>query len=752
MTSLSKRLPKFFVFILIVLTASCKKNYEEPTISLEGYEIEEGFELSVIASEPFLEAPVQIDFDSKGRIWVAEMNGFMRDVDGTGENRPTGTIKILEDLDQDGVVDHSKIFIDSLVMPRALAMAYGGLLYVEPPNLYFVDIDENDQPINRVLVDSLYALEGNPEYQPNGLRLNIDNWFYNAGSHFKYQRKNGEWIKKPTTYRGQWGVSQDNFGRLYYNNNSTQLLGDYILPNRLVRNEYMIPNKGVNQKLTKDQNVYPIHAARVNRGYVDGVLNKDSLLLEVTAACSPLVYRGSAFPANYDQNVFVCIPEINAIKRNILSFEGNKVVAKQAWNNKEFLASTDEGFRPVNLSVGPDGNMYVVDMHRGVIQHNAFLSPYLKKKAKEFKLDTIVTSGRILKITSKSSKVREIPNLDEASDSELVALLSHENGYIRDQAQHRLVYKGSNDVVPLLKDLANDTQRPIAQIHALNTLNGLGEGLSFEILSEITRKSQPDVVAHAIVLLENFREKSNIDQAHQLFEGLSKKADKTIDLYLASTLGYWSKGQQNQFLPLFNTLQNRYKNNPVVQEALMSGMENLEPQFLASIEDNESNEVFEELWEKNQMRQAKDEKNPIYVRNGSSQDSRTKGAKLYRQICAACHQADGTGAEGLAPPLANSEHIFPSEKLGLIILHGLRGPIDVNGVHYDINHAMPGLNSNETLSDKDISAIVSYVSNAFSKYPKGLREKKVKELRDVTPKEDGGFTIEELDETLKTLK
>ena len=141
MTSLSKRLPKFFVFILIVLTASCKKNYEEPTISLEGYEIEEGFELSVIASEPFLEAPVQIDFDSKGRIWVAEMNGFMRDVDGTGENRPTGTIKILEDLDQDGVVDHSKIFIDSLVMPRALAMAYGGLLYVEPPNLYFVDIN-----------------------------------------------------------------------------------------------------------------------------------------------------------------------------------------------------------------------------------------------------------------------------------------------------------------------------------------------------------------------------------------------------------------------------------------------------------------------------------------------------------------------------------------------------------------------------------------------------------------------------------
>lgn len=95
-------------------------------------------------------------------------------------------------------------------------------------------------------------------------------------------------------------------------------------------------------------------------------------MVNVTAACGPLVYRGGMFPADYDQNVFVCVPEANLIKRNILSFYGDRVEAKQAWQGKEFLASTDEGFRPVNLSNGPDGNMYVVDMHRGVIQHYAF--------------------------------------------------------------------------------------------------------------------------------------------------------------------------------------------------------------------------------------------------------------------------------------------------------------------------------------------------------------------------------------------
>ena len=84
--------------------------------------------------------------------------------------------------------------------------------------------------------------------------------------------------------------------------------------------------------------------ASVNRGYEEGVLNQDSLLVNVTAACGPLVYRGGMYPDDYDQNVFVCVPEVNLIKRNILSFYGDRVEAKQAWQGKEFLASTDEGF------------------------------------------------------------------------------------------------------------------------------------------------------------------------------------------------------------------------------------------------------------------------------------------------------------------------------------------------------------------------------------------------------------------------
>lgn len=752
MTLLQKAVLRSYpCFFLLFLFLSCKKSYEEPRVSLNGYRIEDGFELELVASEPLLDAPVQIDFDTKGRIWVAEMSGFMRDVDGTGENQPSGSIKILEDRDDDGVMDHTKVFLDSLVMPRALALVYGGVLYAVPPHLYFVEIDENDQPKNRVLVDSLYALEGNPEYQPNGLRLNIDNWIYNAGSHFRYQRKNGVWKKEPTTYRGQWGISPDNYGRLYYNNNSTQLLGDYMLPNRLVRNPFLIPSKGVNQKLTQDQRVYPLHAARVNRGYVDGVLDKDSLLIEVTAACGPLVYRGGAFPAGYDQNVFVCIPEINAVKRNILSFKGDAVEAKQAWEGKEFLASTDEGFRPVNLANGPDGSMYIVDMHRGVIQHHAFLSPYLKKKAQEAQLDTLVDFGRILRVRPASAGESKVPDLDHLSASELVRLFKNKNGYLRDQAQHRLVYKGMDEVEDELLQMAQDASDPIAQVHALHTLKGLEKDLSFDVLEGIAKNSNPEVVGHVLVLLEDLVSDENAMAAQALFQELLEVDQGAIDLYLATTLGEWARVSES-FYSLMEVLRDRHNDDPVYVEALLSGFSSPDTELLALLDDKQDDTLLKKEVLKNIERRNKDKKNPIYVRKGSRQDSRTRGAKLFRQICASCHQSNGTGAEGLAPPLVGSEHILPPEKLGLIILHGLKGPIEVDGTLYEMNHSMPGLNSNPTLSDKDISAIISYVTNAFSKYPKGLPTDRVKELRELPSKSGSEYTIEELDATVKSLK
>lgn len=733
----------FSLLFAIVMFSSCASSYEETLVSLEDYKIEDGFELGLIAAEPLMVAPVAMSFDDTGRIWVVEMPGYMANLEGRGEDEHNGSIKILKDLDDDGMMDHYSVFLDSLVLPRALAHVYGGLLYAEPPYLYFTEI-ENDRPKNRIVVDSMYAPEGNPEHQPNGLVMNIDNWIYNAKSNFRYRRENGIWVKEATTFRGQWGISNDDFGRLYYNDNSTQLIGDYVLPNRLTRNEYLTPKHGVHKRLTNDQRVYPLQPTLVNRGYVPGVLDADSLLVNVTSACSPLVYRGGNFPLDYNHNVFVCVPEANLIKRNILTFHGDSTSAKQAWEGKEFLASLDEGFRPVSLANGPDGSMYVVDMHRGIIQHRAYASPYYKKKAIASQLDTLVNYGRIFKISATGSQTTSLSN--ELDKEQLLASLNNSNGWIRDRAQQKLIQGLIPEQIPFLKSMVMDEEKPLAQLHALYVLEGTGE-LSFEFLEQAVTSVNTQLAAHCIVLLEDFINRDNIGKALRIFEHLILRKDTGINLYLATTLGSWARLEQRTFFPLMVQLLENHDSNPMLREALLSGLSGQEEAFCDYL-DTESAWTYKVLKEdisKILELRNNNQKNRIFTRVSLAEDNRTKGAKLYRQICASCHGINGDGMEGLAPPLLKSKYLSePTEPLALILLHGLNGPITVDGTQYEYNQAMPGLIGNENLTDKDIAGIISYVTNAFSDSPKGISTKKIKELRSVKSKSGGEFTEAEL--------
>ena len=741
------RLMHFKLFPLLILGCilfSCKESYEETFVPLDSYKIENGFSLEVIAAEPLLKAPVAMDFDAKGRIWVAQMPGYMSDIQGSEEEEPTGSIRILEDLDGDGVADHAKIFIDSIIMPRALAHVYGGLLYAAPPNLWFVEIDD-DKPINKVLVDSLYAVEGNPEHQPNALELNIDNWIYNAKSNFRYRRKNGVWQKEPTTFRGQWGMTHDNFGRLYYNDNSRILLGDYVLPNTLINHKYFTPKASLDKLLTTDQRVYPLHATSVNRGYAKGVLNADSVLVNATAACSPLVYRGGAFTKAYDQNVFVCLPEGNLVKRLVLNVTGDSVIAKQAWQGKEFLASTDEGFRPVSLKNGPDGSMYVVDMHRGMIGHHAYLSPYLREKTKTTGLDTIVNFGRILKVKRSDEVTETIPDINDLNGGQLVSLLSSKNGWVRDRAQHFLIFKKLTQMLPEVKNVALNDSNPLAQIHALYVLEGWN-ALSFDFLSEVMKTENVEVAAHAIILSRTFVNSSHIDRATNIFKTIIGKNDVALDLYLGNVLGSWIALDQEKFMPIMMRILERRSSNSTVIESVISGLSGVDSliaendilmdslkhtqfvnKLIGSISDKKNNKM-----------------NPIYLRESINEDNRTSGAKMFNQICASCHGVNGKGIDGLAPPLMGSEHVKNTERLALIILHGLEGPVHVNGEAYNINLAMPGLIRNDNISDKNIADIISYVTNAFSDVPKTLSKERINELRSVKSSTGMEFTELEL--------
>lgn len=718
-------------------------DFKEPNISLDNYQIEDGFNLSLVASEPFLKAPVSMDFDNKGRMWVVEMIGYMPNLEGIGEEEPTGKISILEDLDKDGKVDHKKTFLNKLVLPRGLAHVYGGLLYVDGPKLWFVEIN-NDKPGKKTLVDPVYAEGGNVEHSSNGLMMNIDNWIYNANYNFRYQLKNGKWIKEPTSYRGQWGITKDNFGRLYYNNNNTQLQGDYVLPNKAIRNKFFKPIKSENRKLTNNR-VFPIHQTSVNRGYQKGVLDDKGKLIDVTAACGPLVYRGGAFPESYNQNAFVCVPEANLIKRNILTFKNNQTTASQAIEGKEFIASTDEGFRPVNLFNGPDGAMYVVDMHRGIIQHKAYISQYLAEQLATKKLDTLQNAGRILKVVNKASKLNSVPDLSKANSKELLALLNHSNGWLRDRSQQLLIQKKDLSVSKGLINLAKSSNEFSTAIHALYVLEGLN-ALTFATLSEIISQSkQPETIAHALGLLERFASLQNVAKMKDISTQLLAQNNETIDLYLSFSLHSWLKLSAFTFLPILSEIDKKYDNQKVIQDAITSSLDTKEEVYLKTM--NPSNVLKANLELALNNRQKK-EINSIFVKEKNLVDNRTKGLQLFRTICSACHGADGKGIENLAPPLKGSEYIDGSmHRLASIILHGLSGPVHVGGKLYQLNTEMPGLINNNSISDQDIVDIIRFTQNAFAKEGKNISVDDVKKLRAQKPAGGGLFTEKLLLET-----
>jgi mono/diheme cytochrome c family protein len=187
----------------------------------------------------------------------------------------------------------------------------------------------------------------------------------------------------------------------------------------------------------------------------------------------------------------------------------------------------------------------------------------------------------------------------------------------------------------------------------------------------------------------------------------------------------------NSVLSIFAQIEKKHLDKRMYQEAIVSSLEGKEEQYLST--QNPSVLLKSNLTIAISNHQKK-ELNSIFVKEKNVVDNRTKGLQLFRSICATCHGADGKGIQDLAPPLKGSEYIDGSMKrLAAIILHGLSGPLTVNGKLYQLNNEMPGLVNNKDISDQDIVDIIKYTQNALAKEGKGISPSDVKSLRDKKP-------------------
>ena len=251
-----------------------------------------------------------------------------------------------------------------------------------------------------------------------------------------------------------------------------------------------------------------------------------------TAATGNTVYTGDVFPKEYWGNAFTGDVSGNLVHRDVLIPEGVSFIAHRAEQNKEFLASTDIWFRPCNFANAPDGNLYLMDIYREFIETPESIPEEIKKSMDFW---SGADKGRIYRIVPNHPlRTRDLkPNLGHATAAELVEQLANTDGWHRMTAQRLLVERQDRTAVPLLKELAQKSDFPLARLHALWTLEGLS-ALDAPTVAAALKDPHPGIREHALRMAEELATEPTIMNAV-----LSLKNDKEprVLYQLAFTLG-----------------------------------------------------------------------------------------------------------------------------------------------------------------------------------------------------------------------
>jgi mono/diheme cytochrome c family protein len=555
-----------------------------PDAEMKTFFLPPGYHAELVASEPMVEDPVLIDWDANGRMWVIEMLGYMQDLPATNERAPNGRISVLEDTNRDGKMDKKTVFLDGLVLPRALKVLDKGVLVGEPPHLWLArDTNGDLKADNKELVCDCFGTElGNVEHNENSLMWAMDNWMHTSEGDTYFRFKDGKMETRKTLSRGQWGATQDDFGRVYRNSNSSALHIDLISTPYFLRNPNLLRTRGSYEFMGDPDELNATFPARpnkgVNRGYVTGQLRADGTLATYTGVNSPMVYRGDRLPAELSGNLFIAEPTGNLVSRIIVTDDGKSIRGRKAYANAEFLTSTDERFRPVYLSSAPDGTIYVVDIYHGIIQQKGFITEYLRDHIVGHKLEAPIHMGRIWRIVHDTTRRDGPPALASESATQLVGRLSHPNGWWRDTAQQLLIQRGDRTIVPALKKLAASAADPRTRLHALWTLDGLDSLEPAIVISALDDKSR-DVRANAVRMSERFLAEPNAQVQAAVMKHVDD-ADWWMREQMAASLGTLPVGLRETAL---TSLIERHGDDAVLLDAALSGLRGTEAAVLANL-------------------------------------------------------------------------------------------------------------------------------------------------------------------------
>ncbi len=491
-----------------------------------------GFHVELMAAEPLIVDPVAMAFDENGRLYVVEMRDYSERRD-----EKLGRVKLLEDTDGDGRFDRATVFAEGLPWPTGIACWDGGVFVLASPELlYFKDMDGDGKADVHAMVFTGFGNlveKLNVQQLPNSLTWGPDQRIHgalggNAGAVQNFARHGSPKVElrgrdfsfnpramdlRAESGGGQWGLTFDDTGRKFVCANSRHLMqvmyedriAARITDSPLPAPALDIAADGPQAEVFRRSPEEPWRVLRTKwrvSGQVPGPVEGGGRASGYfTGACGVTVYRGDAWPAEFRGDVFIADCGSNLIHRKKLTGDlvqrGTRAPGEE---RSEFLASTDNWFRPVAFANAPDGNLWFADMYRETIEHPWSLPEPLKSK---LDLNSGNDRGRIYRIVADASTAFPVLQFGKMTTAELVTALALANGWHRDTAARLLHQRQDKSAIPALialaEKLAENAEAPESRLVVLQVLRGLA-ALDDATLAIFLRDKDADVRAGTVRL------------------------------------------------------------------------------------------------------------------------------------------------------------------------------------------------------------------------------------------------------------
>ncbi len=693
-----------------------------PVEQAKHFILQPGYRLEPVLTDPAIEEPTAIAFDGNGRMFVLEDRGYMQDADATGERDPVGRISLHEDVNGDGVYEKHSVFVDKLVFPRfVLPFGANSVLTMETDAdevWRFTDTNGDGVAEKKELFATGFGRSGNVEHQQSFLLWTMDNWLYSTVNAFRARWTPAGVIREPTGSNGaQWGVTQDNDGKMWFQGGASGLPSYFQFP--VVYGNFNVPDQ-----FEKDFDIpwgAPVRIADMQGG-MPSVRMPDGTLNRVTGAAGNDVFRGDRLPSDLVGDYVYGEPVGRIVRRARPVVTEGLTQLKNVYRWNEFIKSTDPLFRPVDMATAPDGTMYIVDMYRGIIQEAQWSGPgtYLRARINQYALDKVHSHGRIWRLTYDGmTRDTTRPRMLNDTPAQLVAHLSHVNGWWRDTAQQLLVLAQDKLVAPALQQIVRTSPSLLARFHALWTLEGLG-ALDGALVRQAMEDNNPRMRVQAIRASETLYKAGDRSLAAD-YARLTKDTDTSVVL---------------QAMMTSNTL--KVAGTPALLRDAMAANKTRGVQLVANAILNPSTNVG---------------RGGFGGRGGpppfstDEQAVMDRGATVYKELCFSCHGDDGRGtpqpgaASGLlmAPSLAGAPRVEGHRDYVVkTLLHGLDGPLD--GKLYGAGVMVPmGTNRDEW-----VASIASYVRNSFGNRGSFVTPADVARVRAATARRKTTWKVDEL--------